>query len=71
MSSFFYFNLRNLLYLIAGAPPIDRVSVPVSDEAAVIQFYVCALKKNRRLFDSIEGRVAEIGGLVRGRSGEV
>ncbi len=50
-------NLTALLPAPVGAPPIDRVSVPVSDEAAVIQFYVCALKKNRRLFDSIEGRV--------------
>lgn len=49
-------NLTSILPAPSGSPPIDRVAVPISDEAATIQFYVCALKKNRRLFDSIESQ---------------
>lgn len=49
-------NLTSILPAPSGSPPIDRVAVPISDEAATMQFYVCALKKNRRLFDSIESQ---------------
>lgn len=48
--------LPNFTTNLSGAlvkPPIGRVEVPLLDDEATMSFYLCALGKNKRLFDSI------------------
>ena len=43
----------NLSHLFGETPPLDRVEVPILDPEATMTFYLCALKKNRKLLDLI------------------
>lgn len=42
----------NLMRKLAPSPP-NRIEIPVSDPEAAIPFYLCVLKKNRNLLDSV------------------
>lgn len=43
----------NLSRLFGGAPPLNRVEVPILDPEATMTFYLCTLRKNRKLLDHI------------------
>lgn len=43
----------NLSHLFGETPPLDRVEVPILDAEATMTFYLCTLKKNRKLLDFI------------------
>lgn len=43
----------NLTHLLSNEAPLDRVEVPILDPEATMTFWLCALKKNRKLLDHI------------------
>ena len=43
----------NLTQLLGNEAPLDRVDVPVLDPEATMTFWLCALKKNRKLLELI------------------
>lgn len=43
----------NLSHLFGETPPLDRVEVPILDGESTMTFYLCVLKKNRKLLDHI------------------
>ena len=46
-------NFTTNLTRTLTAPPLDRVEVPILDPEATMNFYLCALKKNRKLLEYI------------------
>ena len=48
-------NLTTQLSSRQPDAPLERIAIPISDQEATKDFYVCALKKNRRLLDSVHG----------------
>ena len=43
----------NLTKLLGNETPLDRVDVPILDPEATMTFYLCALRKNRKLLEHI------------------
>ena len=46
-------NFTSSLLKDFGGPPMDRVNIPLLDKEASITFWLCAMKKNKKLLDSI------------------
>ena len=50
-------NFTTNLTRTLAAPPLDRVDVPILDPEASITFWLCTLKKNRKLLDCISSPI--------------
>ena len=50
-------NFTTNLTRTLATPPLDRVDVPILDPEASITFWLCTLKKNRKLLDCISGPI--------------